>query len=327
MPSGQRVPQGITPKSSVQPGEYSCSWLKPAGAGIFLGIILAVVAILLSYAPPMFLSVLLMLPILPGLLAERWLNVCPLTHNVDWGPVPSCDGVTIVVSYVLLGLLGGLLWGIIQQKMTPRQPAQSPRIIRIGLIFIVLLLLFWGTVVTILLAIEVRRPIDEVIVPEETEAIKQQLKDGNIFSFIVPEQIKFGTGTELFIGIRNTQANPVKDRICFRVEVRCLKPFEPNTYCDPVSQRNDLVVGGYDSETGQFVSGWFSNILGEFDLKNDGYDVFTPIINPRGVKPQPYSMRITAYKEPNNNACADQAFGQNYGTLQYSTRTFVLNIA
>lgn len=189
---------------------------------------------------------------------------------------------------------------------------------------ILLGLVLWGAIE--LVNQELRTANDMPLQIPKKDAVIQNLKDGEIFSLFIPEQIRQDSSTRMVIGIRNTQINPLKDRVCFRGEVRCLRPSDSTTYCDSQNQKNDVVVGGYDSETGLPVQSWFG-ILGEFDLKNEGYDVYEPLITTRSLRPQPYLMQVTIYREPNNNACADQAFGQNYrATAAYANRTFVLNI-
>jgi len=172
------------------------------------------------------------------------------------------------------------------------------------------------------------------IFSEEFQRIKlqlrEQVKTGELLVFSTPEEVSIGKPLGMVIGVRNTAQNPDKGRVCFRVEIRCIKPFTPDSYCDSRNQQNNVAVGGYDSETGDPVKGdrsWFKTILGEFDLKNFEGEVYDAELLVRGVKPDSYSMEINAYKEPTDLACADQQFGTNYEqTALYQSKSFILKV-
>src|SRR3990167_5104458 len=87
------------------------------------------------------------------------------------------------------------------------------------------------------------------LVEKELSNIKDQLKEqvrtgGELLVFSVPEQVSIGKPQGTIIGVRNTLANTreLKDRVCFRVEVRCIKPFTPGAYCNPKTQDESSVV-------------------------------------------------------------------------------------
>jgi len=178
------------------------------------------------------------------------------------------------------------------------------------------------------------------LVGGELTRIKQQLKDqvrtgGELLVFNIPEELSIGKPQNTFIGVRNTAANqnPDKDRVCFRVEVKCIKPFTPNSYCDPSNQLNNVAVGGYDYENQDYVvtiapqRNWFRSILGEFDLKNYEGDVYDAVMLVRGIKPDSYAMEINVYKDPESNSCEDQQFGSRSRSEDlYTSRTFTLTV-
>jgi len=181
------------------------------------------------------------------------------------------------------------------------------------------------------------------LVGGELTKIKQQLKDqvrtgGDLLVFNVPEEISIGKPKNTFIGVRNTAANPNsdKDRVCFRVEVKCIKPFTPGSACDPsigLPGGNNVAVGGYDYENQDYVvtiapqRNWFRSILGEFDLKNYEGDVYDAVMLVRGIKPDSYAMEINVYKDPESNSCADQQFGlRSRSEDLYTSRTFTLKV-
>lgn len=174
------------------------------------------------------------------------------------------------------------------------------------------------------------------LVTKELSNIKEQLKEqvrtgGELLVFSVPENVNIGKPQGVIIGVRNTAANSDGDRVCFRVEVKCIKPFTPGTPCvsdQPGPPYDAIAVGGYDTENNMFVTGnrnWFKSILGEFDLKNYEGDVYDAVMLVRGIKPDSYSMEINVFKEPNDKACKDQTFSDPQREL-YASKTFILNV-
>ena len=145
------------------------------------------------------------------------------------------------------------------------------------------------------------------LVGKELSNIKEQLKEqvrtgGDLLIFPPPEEVSIGKPVNTFIGVRNTAANPEGEigQVCFRVEVKCKKPFTPESFCDPGTSENDIAIGGYDMINGDYVKGdrnWFKSILGEFDLKNYDADVFDAVLLVRAIKPDSYRMEINVYKE------------------------------
>ena len=171
------------------------------------------------------------------------------------------------------------------------------------------------------------------LVEKELSNIKEQLKEqvrtgGELLVFSVPEQVSIGKPESVIIGVRNTAANPEGDEVCFRVEVKCKKPFTPGSQCvqDVTGQ---VAVGGYDSTNNwEPVTGrnnWFKSILGEFDLKNYEGDVYDAELLVKGLKPDSYQMEITIYKEPEDKACNMQNFGES-AQAYYTSKTFILKV-
>ena len=176
------------------------------------------------------------------------------------------------------------------------------------------------------------------LVTKEFSGIKEQLRKqvktgGELLVFSVPEQVSIGTPEAVLIGIRNTAANPEGDRICFRVEVRCLQPFTPDSQC-VADQTGAVAVGGYDMESQGFVTkvkpnhNWFKSIGpggGQFDLKNYEGEAYDASILIRGIKSDLYSMEINIYKAINDKECANADFGDRQTSL-YASKTFTLNV-
>jgi len=129
--------------------------------------------------------------------------------------------------------------------------------------------------------------------------------------------------------VRNTADNDLGDRVCFRVEVKCIKPFTPGATCVPQQSSTDAItVGGYDLATGDPVTGnnnWFKSLLGEFDLKDYEGDVYDAIMLVRGVKPDSYAMEINVYKEHDNKDCGSGGYFDPQDA-PYASKTFVLKV-
>ncbi len=175
------------------------------------------------------------------------------------------------------------------------------------------------------------------LVGKELSNIKEQLKEqvrtgGELLVFPPPEEVSIGKPVNTFIGVRNTAANPDGEQVCFRVEVKCKKPFTPETFCDPGTSQNDIAVGGYDMINGDYVKGsrnWFKSILGEFDLKNYEGDVFDAVMLVRAIKPDSYRMEINVYKEKDDKDCSDQGFSTGTDGAKeslYASKTFILKV-
>ncbi len=170
------------------------------------------------------------------------------------------------------------------------------------------------------------------LVGKELSNIKEQLKEqvrtgGELLVFPAPDQVSVGKPENVFVGVRNTAANQEGDRVCFRVEVRCMQPFSPDGECVR-GQPYPVSVGGYDMTDRQdYVArvnseaNWFTSILGQFDLKNYEGDVFDAVIQVRNVKPDSYSMEINVYKAKGDQSCA-----QNPEFEIYASKTFVLPV-
>lgn len=168
------------------------------------------------------------------------------------------------------------------------------------------------------------------LVSKELTNIKEQLKEqvrtgGELLIFPAPESVAIGKPTTTYIGVRNTAANPDGDRVCFRVEIKCIQPFTPDSQCVP-DANGAVAVGGYDfsSGSGTPVSSnhnWFRSILGQFDLKNYEGDVFDATMLVRTAKPDSYQMEINVYKAKNDQSC-DQ--GPDFDV--YASKSFVLPV-
>jgi hypothetical protein len=157
--------------------------------------------------------------------------------------------------------------------------------------------------------------------------LKEQVRTGGeLLVFSVPEQVAIGKPQSVMIGVRNTAQSKTSDRVCFMVEIKCIKPFTPESFC--AGNENDVTVGGYDFDQGPVSTtthNWFKSILGEFDLKNFEGDVYDASMLVRGIKPDSYSMEINVYKDAEDRDCASAQFTDKAASL-YASKTFILNV-
>jgi len=171
------------------------------------------------------------------------------------------------------------------------------------------------------------------LVTKELSGIKEGMREqvrtgGDLLVFSAPEEVTIGKPASTFIGVKNTAANPEGDKVCFRVEFRCITPFTTGAFCDAANQQNNIAIGGYDSEFWEPVTGarnWFKSLLAQFDLKNYEGDVYDAVMLVRGLKPDRYSMEISIYKEPGDKDCANADFSDRTAAL-YTSKTFILNV-
>lgn len=170
---------------------------------------------------------------------------------------------------------------------------------------------------------------------QEYSGIKDQMREqirtgGELLVFTAPEQVSVGKPEAAVVGVRNTAANvdnPQKG-VCFRVEVKCIKPFDPNNYC--MDGQNYMTVGGYDmsgdTATYQPVESnrnWFKSLLGEFNLKNYEGEVYDAVMLVRGATPDKYAMEINVYKSEEDISCEQESWAN---PQLYASKTFTLTV-
>lgn len=168
---------------------------------------------------------------------------------------------------------------------------------------------------------------------QEYSNIRAQMEEemkssGDLISFSFAGEADIGKPVESYLGIRNNEQNPNGDSVCFRVQMKCIRPFNPDNFC--FNGQNDVVVGGYDMDTDQYVRGeqnWFRTLLGETDVRNFEAAVFPMEWLVRGAKPDSYSMELNVFKSPTNDNCADTGawdIGEGYDL--YATRRFTMTV-
>ncbi|MBI4145963.1 hypothetical protein HY489_01350 [Candidatus Woesearchaeota archaeon] len=164
------------------------------------------------------------------------------------------------------------------------------------------------------------------------EQIKQQVKTGGeLLVFPEPEPVGLGKTQNVIVGVRNTVANTGGDRVCFRVEFKCVQPFTPEETCI-VGKQNPLVIGGYDMDAQIFVQksaqdrNWFQKLESQFDIKNYDGEVKDAILQVRNARPDAYSMEVNVYKAIDDKACADGPDFSDKAKALYASKSFTLNV-
>ncbi|PIN76243.1 hypothetical protein COV18_00390 [Candidatus Woesearchaeota archaeon CG10_big_fil_rev_8_21_14_0_10_37_12] len=178
------------------------------------------------------------------------------------------------------------------------------------------------------------------LVEQQLTGIREQLREqvrsgGELLVFSIPDKVNVGKPSGVVIGVRNTAANREegRDRVCFRVEVKCIQPFTPDAYCDPRDTLNNIAVGGYDFDNDGFVSNlapernWFRTILGQFDLKDYDGDVYDAVLLVRGLKSDSYEMEVNVYKAIDDRACADDPDFSSFEDALYASKKFIVDVA
>ncbi len=158
--------------------------------------------------------------------------------------------------------------------------------------------------------------------------IKEQMKEdirtsGELLVWNMPEtEVNIGKPQDLLIGVKNTLRNAAGgDRVCFWIEVRCLRAFNPENSC-PGEAQNVLVGGGIPGGE-EMTYNWFSSLLSEFDVKNFDAEVFPATMLVREAQPDRYSMEINVYNDVNKNDCSNQ---EGPTERPYASKSFTVSV-
>ncbi len=162
----------------------------------------------------------------------------------------------------------------------------------------------------------------------ELAKIKDQLRKNLEESgelFVMSEgtelEIRKGTPRDYFFGIRNTAPK----KVCYRIAVRCLKPFTPDNRCSTAGVTGPILVGGVepDGRIRPVTSDkWFPKINDELDIPSGDIEISPVKMQIAGaVKPDTYLMEVNIYKELNDNDCT---MASNWPTSEepYTTKRF-----
>ena len=161
------------------------------------------------------------------------------------------------------------------------------------------------------------------------EDLKKDLQEGRELlatSFGRSLTINQGEPKTIAFAIKNSFRNPNGDSVCYLVGVKCIKPFDPNGFCDQQLGRNNLYVGGIDLEDisgSSFVPqdiSWVSRIEqgGRVDVLNNDVQVGEITFQVPAVRDS-YTMQLDVWKETNNNDCENAIDFASWQTYRYTT--------
>lgn len=160
----------------------------------------------------------------------------------------------------------------------------------------------------------------------ETEALDCIKGSGNVFcSKLISNEIKRGEPVAMAVGVRNTAASKSNSgKVCFRMQVKCLRPFASNEFCDAKNQQNDITVGGVDYNKDEPSVYWFTkaNTQGETDLAENEAKTLKAELQVKDVKSGSYEMEVNVYKANNDKDCNDAEFTSD----KYASEGFTIKV-
>jgi len=141
----------------------------------------------------------------------------------------------------------------------------------------------------------------------ELAKIKDQLRrnieetgEPVVFSKGTEIEAKRGEKVDFYIGVRNSdQRLPIR---CYRVSMKCIKPFRPDASCiegGPIGE--PVIVGGYNVGT----ENWFPKLLQEFEVKRNDIEVMPVTMQVIGA-PDTYLMQAEIFQAEGD--CATGTF-------------------
>ena len=152
------------------------------------------------------------------------------------------------------------------------------------------------------------------IFTSELAKIKEQLRKNieesgelTVFSKGTELEAKRGEKIEFHIGVRNT----AQARKCYRVSMRCIKPFSTEGACTAAEAEN-AIVGGYG--VGQET--WFPRLLQEFDVEANDIEVLPVTMQIIG-RTDTYLAAMEVYEA--EGECTNAG---NWGETPWQTKRF-----
>ena len=142
-------------------------------------------------------------------------------------------------------------------------------------------------------------------VTAQLEQIKQtlrtSLKPGEKIAFDFGDELKIKSGDkkDIYMGLKNDHANSQDDSICFKVALKCVQAFnQARDNC------KDSLVGGL-GDSSETSLNWFgsANLLGNWRIKNNEFDVQGPISLQTNVPSDVYLIKAEVYKDTANANC------------------------
>ncbi len=163
------------------------------------------------------------------------------------------------------------------------------------------------------------------LVGGELTKIREQMKEdirtsGELLVInMAKTELSIGKPQDMLIGVKNTLKNPDGDKVCFWIEVKCLRAFNPQNMCPGAAAATDeIVVGGYNVGT----DSWFSSLLSQFDVKNFDAEVYPATMLVRGAQPDRYAMEMNVYRASDQQNCASTTGAPEL----YASKSFTISV-
>jgi len=158
------------------------------------------------------------------------------------------------------------------------------------------------------------------LITSQLAQVKEQLRSNMedtgelvVFSKGTELRAKRGEKVEFYIGVRNQNDFTT----CYRVAMRCLKPFSTEGSCSTVQPgAQNTVVGGYGVEP---ADNWFPVLLQEFDIERNDIQV-SPITMRIAGTPDTYLAAMEIYQAESD--CAGSDWGETGETIPWQTKRF-----
>lgn len=137
------------------------------------------------------------------------------------------------------------------------------------------------------------------IFTSELAKIKDQLRknieetgEPVVFSKGSELEAKRGEKVDFYIGVRNSDQTTLAR--CYRVSMKCIKPFSKDSTCTTAGI-DPVIVGGYAVES----DNWFPRLLEEFEVKKNDIEVLPVTMQVIG-SPDTYLMEMEVYQADND---------------------------
>ncbi|MBI4141827.1 hypothetical protein HY484_02810 [Candidatus Woesearchaeota archaeon] len=186
-------------------------------------------------------------------------------------------------------------------------PITSIVIFIIAITFLGLALYFIKT--TFLAGIE---PVITEMEKIRTQLVKSMQESGETFAFNVADdlRVKRDTPFNFYIGVRNTAPSEK----CYRLSIRCLRPFTPDGQGGKCSGTPPLnFVGGVDvyGTPVNSADNWFPTMLGEFSVRSNEMQIHPAVLQITGAQIDTYLMEAQLFEgDFQNGQCANFPLSQ-----------------
>ena len=165
------------------------------------------------------------------------------------------------------------------------------------------------------------------LLTSELAKMKEQLRKNIEESgelFVMSEgaemEIKKGSPKKFYFGVRNTASSPV----CYRIAVRCIKPFTSGNQCSAGTGEENVLVGGKDNAASVPAQDdkWFKLLDEVSVLANEVYVSPITLQVSGNVKPDTYLMEVSVYKGTDEGRPCKETGWTSEATDTYQSKRF-----